>query len=212
MMLAPPKTTGTDGAFFRELCRRIEKLESDLHAARSGEAVLAAQIANLQNAITRFDENAALTDIVSISADATLSEDIHEQTLVYECTSACAITLPTPGEGFNAVVVNVGSSILTIKNQGGTAIVALGKYEKVSLCVLSEAGTMTWCRRPFKRGSNGYLFMDQPIVIEKNGSGIIFKGDEATAHWYRLTVVAGVLTLTDTGTTVFDGASTVVAS
>lgn len=139
----------------------------------------------------------------AIAADTTLDPADVNRFITYNCSSAAALTLPSPELGMWVILENYGSSTLTVKNSTGTTMGTLTQYQMTLLRTMqTSAGVPAWPQKIIKQTSAGGLIAPDDLAVIVNGKGIVLQDNAGTPHFWRISVSSlGVLSTADLGTT-----------
>jgi len=139
----------------------------------------------------------------TVSTNTALNASDLGMTHYINCTSDSNLTLPVTYELGWIEVFNYGSSVLTIKNSGGTAIGSLMQYQYTRIIAFpNSSGVPAWPSKIIVFGSSGSVKLEGDLSFKSSSSGVILKDTAGTPHYWRVsTSAAGVLSTADLGTT-----------
>jgi len=132
----------------------------------------------------------------SLAADVTFAVGDLKQFHWINCTSASAITLPIPIEGYWVWVLNHGAQALTIKTDGAATMCVLAAGQWTHIPVVNASGTIKWPTGAVVMDDAGGMVMNGDIQWDSNSFGpVVF--DASDGKWYRLGTSSGSVTATN---------------
>lgn len=136
--------------------------------------------------------------VSDISANLTWDRADLNLCRIFNCTSACAITFPTPGEGDWVWVFNYGAAALTLKTDGGTAMCVLAQNQGAMIEVMTDtSGAPKWPTGVAAASLAGDIYPPANIVFAA-GKGPT-RSSPAGQYWMDDGTTAAIAGLAPTG-------------
>jgi hypothetical protein len=200
-MSLPPLPSGLDPAM-RSYLHALSLVLRDRHqAALETQARIDALLT--RQVVPAIEMGPPRMQQITVAANTTLQQADMGGLLMVNCTVASNLTLPAPSEGMDTTVCNVGTEVLTLKNDSGTSYsptLSQGSWTPIRV-YQSSAGVPAWPAGIVVLGQNGSIRLTESLTFDLTTEGVVLKSPDG--HYWLLTVDnAGAITSTDLGTTI----------